>query len=83
LFRSEVKNKKKAGVPEVPIEAIKYYFGSEFLVDNFNIPEHRVEEFIRVVESGDFDFSLLNYGKEMEFLELLNKKSTEFLKAKS
>jgi hypothetical protein len=83
LFRSEVKNKKKAGVPEVPIEAIKYYFGSEFLVDNFNIPEHRVEEFIRFVESGDFDFSLLNYGKEMEFLELLNKKSTEFLKAKS
>lgn len=79
LFRSEVKDKKKVGIPEVPIESIKYYFGSEFLVDNFNIPEHRVEEFIRFVESGDFDFSLLNYGKEMEFLELLNKKSIEFL----
>ncbi|GAA4886324.1 hypothetical protein GCM10023311_06620 [Flaviramulus aquimarinus] len=79
LFRSEVKDKKKAGIPEVPIESIKYYFGSEFLVDNFNIPEHRVEEFIRFVESGDFDFSLLNYGKELEFLELLNKKSIEFL----
>ena len=79
LFRSEVKDKKKAGIPEVPIESIKYYFGSEFLVDNFNIPEHRVEEFIRFVESGNFDFSLLNYGKEMEFLELLNKKSIEFL----
>lgn len=79
LFRSEVKDKKKAGIPDVPIESIKYYFGSEFLVDNFNIPEHRVEEFIRFVESGDFDFSLLNYGKEMEFLELLNKKSIEFL----
>lgn len=80
LFRAEVKDKKKAGVPDVPIEAVKYYFGSEFLVDNFNIPEHRVEEFIRFVESGDFDFSLLNYGKEMEFLELLNKKSIAFLK---
>lgn len=79
LFRSEVKNKKKTGIPDVPVESIKYYFGSEFLVDNFKIPEHRVEEFIRYVESGDFDFSLLNYGKEMEFLELLNKKSIEFL----
>jgi len=83
LFRSGVKDKKKAGVPDVPIEAIKYYFGSEFLVDNFNIPEHRVEEFIRFVQSDDFDFSLLNYGKEMEFLELLNNKSVDFLKAKN
>ena len=82
LFRSGVKDKKKAGIPEVPIESIKYYFGSEFLVDNFSIPEHRVEEFIRFVERDDFDFSLLNYGKEMEFLELLNKKSLEFLNAK-
>ena len=82
LFRSRVKDKKKAGVPDVPIESIKYYFGSEFLVDNFNIPEHRVQEFIGFVESDDFDFSLLNYGKEMEFLELLNVKSVEFLNTK-
>lgn len=82
LFRSEVKNKNKVGVPDVPAESIKYYFGSEFLVDNFNIPEHRVEEFIRYVESGDFDFSLLNYGRELQFLELLNKKSLEFLSLK-
>lgn len=79
LFRSGVKDKKKTGVPDVPIESVKYYFGSEFLVDNFNIPEHRVQEFISYVESDDFDFSLLNYGKEMEFLELLNKKSISFL----
>lgn len=79
LFRSEVANKKKSGVPEVPVEAIKYYFGSEFLVDNFNIPKHRVEEFIRYVERDNFDFSLLNYGQELEFLELLNKKSKAFL----
>ncbi len=79
LFRSGVADKKKSGVPDVPVESIKYYFGSEFLTDNFNIPSHRVEEFIRFVESKDFDFSLLNYGKEMEFLELLNEKSLAFL----
>ncbi len=80
LFRAEVKDKREIGIPEVPIESIKYYFGSEFLIDNFNIPEHRVEEFIRYVESDNFDFSLLNYGKEMEFLELIYNKSLQFLK---
>lgn len=82
LFRSGVKNKKDVKVPEVPIESIKYYFGSEFLIYNFNIPEHRVEEFIRFVESENFDFTLLNYGKEMDFLEVLHLRSQEFLAKK-
>jgi len=83
LFRSEVKDKKAVGVPEVPVKSIKYYLGSNFLVENFNIPEHRVEEFIRYVEDEEgFDFSLLNYGNELEFLELLNTKSKIFLKIK-
>ncbi|MEM5564076.1 hypothetical protein WNY78_03125 [Psychroserpens sp. AS72] len=84
LFRSKVKDKKTAGVPDVPVSAIKYYFGSEFIIDNFNIPEHRVEEFIRFVQDDvDFDYSHLNYGKELEFLEVLNTKSKEFLKMNS
>lgn len=80
LFRSEVKDKKAAGISEVPVSAIKYYFGSTFLVDNFEIPEHRVEEFIRYVEDDEtFDFALLNYGRELEFLEVLSQKSKSFL----
>ena len=82
LFRSKVKDKDEIGIPEVPIESVKYYFGSDFLVDNFNIPEHRVEEFIRYVESDNFDMSLLNYGKEMELLELIHNKSLKFLNKK-
>jgi len=83
LFRSEVKNKKAVGVPEVPTKSIKYYLGSNFLVENFNIPEHRVEEFIRYVEDEEaFDFDLLNYGNELELLELISKKSKKFLKTK-
>lgn len=82
LFRAEVKDKKAAGIPEVPVEYVKYYLGSNFLVENFNIPEHRVEEFIRYVEDDTFDFNLLNYGNEIEFLELISKKSKEFLKTK-
>ena len=83
LFRSEVKDKKAAGIPEVPARSIKYYLGSNYLVENFDIPEHRVEEFIRYVEEDDFDFDLLNYGNEIELLELLSKKSKTFLKTKS
>jgi hypothetical protein len=83
LFRSEVKDKKAAGVPEVPVKSIKYYLGSTFLVENFNIPEHRVEEFIRYVEDEAFDFDLLNYGHEIEFLDLLSKRSKTFLSAES
>lgn len=79
LFRSEVSKDIKVNIPEVPAKSIKYYLGSEFLVNNFNIPEHRVEEFIRYVESKNFDFNLLNYGHEMEFLEVLNAKSKLFL----
>lgn len=79
LFRSEVKDKKASGIPEVPVKSIKYYLGATFLMENFNIPEHRVEEFIRYVEDDTFDFELLNYGHEIEFLELLNKKSITFL----
>ncbi|WP_460217987.1 carboxypeptidase-like regulatory domain-containing protein [Psychroserpens sp. MEBiC05023] len=84
LFRSKVKDKAAKGIPDVPVNSIKYYFGSEFIIDNFNIPEHRVEEFIQYVEDDKtFDFSLLNYGKELEFLELLNQKSKAFLNVKS
>lgn len=83
LFRSEVKNKKEAGVPEVPAEYVKYYFGSDYLVENFSIPEHRVEEFIRYVEDETFDFDLLNYGHEIELLDLLSRKSKSFLDTKS
>ena len=50
------------------------------LVDNFNIPDRiALKNLFRFVESDNFDFSLLNYGKEMEFLELLNNKKCRVL----
>ena len=82
LFRSGVSAKNKLTVTDVPSESIKYYFGSKFLVDNFNIPEHRVDEFIGYVYSSGFDYALLNYGNEMLLLELLYKKSVDFLNSK-
>ena len=83
LFRSGASSKSDQAVPGVPIESIKYYFGSKFLTDNFNIPEHRVDEFIAYVYSSGFDYSLLNYGNEMQLLELLYQKSVDFLNLKN
>lgn len=83
LFRSEVEDKKAVGITEVPATSIKYYLGANFLTENFKIPEHRVEEFIRYVEDDTFDFNMLNYGHEIEFLELLNKRSKTFLATKT
>lgn len=79
IFRSKAKEDNKIEVTEMPVEVERYYLGSEFLQDNFDIPEDRVQEFVKYVESSDFDYTLLNYGKEMEFLEVLNKKSKKFL----
>lgn len=79
LFISKAQEKDKLDVPEVPIETIRYYMGAEFLQENFDIPEDRVNDFVNYVESSDFDYTLLKYGREMEFLEVLNVKSKQFL----
>jgi hypothetical protein len=79
LFRSKVNNKEALGMQEVPAKFVKHYLGSNFLIQNFNIPAHRVEEFIMYVEDDTFDFNLLNYGNEIEFIELINEKSKTFL----
>lgn len=79
LFRSNAKAQKDVEMPVVANADVKYYLGSDFLVDNFGIPEHRVEEFIQFVQDDNFDFNLLNYGNEMDFLETLNTESKMFL----
>lgn len=79
LFRSKNKDKSDKSVTEVPIDSYKYYFSAQFLMDNFDIPENRVEDFIQYVQDENFDYSLLQYGNEMPFLELLTQKSASFL----
>ena len=54
-------------------------YSNKFLVENFNIPEDKVDDFINYVEDQDIDYSLLNSGKEFQFLELISVKSKEFL----
>lgn len=54
-------------------------YSTKFLVENFNIPENKVDAFVDYVEAEGIDYSLLDSGKEFEFLEFISLKSKEFL----
>ncbi|HXJ97934.1 MAG TPA: carboxypeptidase-like regulatory domain-containing protein [Gelidibacter sp.] len=58
------------------------HYSTKFLVENFNIPEDKVDDFINFVEEEGIDYSLLKSGKEFHFLEFISVKSKEFLKKK-
>lgn len=84
-FRSnkEKQQDKIAELSEPSKTGLRDYYGTRYIMDNFKIPEDKVDEFIKYVELNGLDYSLLSQGKEMEFLEFLSQKSTEFLKSES
>jgi len=43
----------------------------EFMMKRLNIPKEEIEKFVTFVEDTNFDLSLLEQGKELEFLDLL------------
>ena len=56
-------------------------YGNEFLNQSLNIPEDKIEEFIAYVEANQFDFHLLDRGKEIYLIEHLYNQSKRFLNA--
>ncbi|MEZ4801955.1 MAG: carboxypeptidase-like regulatory domain-containing protein [Gelidibacter sp.] len=85
LFKSnkEKKEKKNAEVLNSPMTGLRDYYSAHYIEDNFHIPEERVDEFVNYVENNGLDYSLMQKGKEMEFLEFLTQKSKDFLKTKN
>lgn len=71
---------KKDRTTNVPVSKIKNYYSNKFLIDNYNIPEDKVEEFVYWVETHGLTFELLEEGRELEFMEFLGVKSDEYLK---
>jgi len=53
-------------------------YSPEYLMDKLNIPKNQITEFIYFVEDSGIDKSLLEDGKELQFLEFIIKKSKEF-----
>ncbi|MEO7284410.1 MAG: carboxypeptidase-like regulatory domain-containing protein [Gelidibacter sp.] len=79
IFNSK-KNKKIEMMGEEDSSAVfTELYSTKFLVENFNIPEDKVDAFVDYVEAEGIDYSLLNSGKEFQFLEFISVKSKEFL----
>ena len=75
LFKSK-KNRDEATVASDRDIVEKY--SPEYLMDKLNIPKHQMNEFIYFVEDSGMDKTLLEDGKELQFLEYIIKKSKEF-----
>jgi hypothetical protein len=76
------KNKKyNADIPEVTITLEDKYENS-FYIDNFKIPEDKIQAFMVYVENNNFNNLLLLPENEMELIELLNTQSQLFLAQK-
>ncbi|MFT5215917.1 MAG: hypothetical protein ACI83H_001034 [Glaciecola sp.] len=75
LFKSK-KNRDEATVASDRDIVEKY--SPEYLMDKLNIPKHQMNEFIYFVEDSGMDKTLLEDGKELQFLDYIIKKSKEF-----
>jgi len=79
IFKSNKNNGRNEALSATTYDDFTDHYSTKFLVENFNIPEPKVEAFIKYVEDEGLDYSLLNSGKEFLFLEFISEKSKEFL----
>jgi hypothetical protein len=88
MFLEPLFNKSKKGknrtteeTANIPVGGFQEHYSTQFLVDNFKIPEDQIDEFITYVETHGLDYSLLDKGKEFEFLDFISQKSVLFLES--
>ena len=84
LFKSDKKEiERRQEANELRIKALKLEnkYSTNYYIENFNIPEDSVQEFIAYAEK-DLDHNLLLRGKELHLIEYLNMKSKMFLEEK-
>ena len=78
IFKSNKNDKNTSST--ISYDELTDHYSANFLIENFNIPENKVEAFMSYVEAEGIDYSLLNSGKEFQLLEFISQKSQEFLK---
>jgi len=80
------KNKKKDYKDSrlvTPISSFSKMFKPSYFVDNYNIPEDKVQSFIGYVEESQFDIKLLEPKNKLKLIEYLHSKSKTFLAVKN
>jgi len=75
LFKSNINRSETALASD---RDIVEKYSPEYLLDKLNIPKHQMTEFIYFVEDSGMDKTLLDDGKELQFLDFIIKKSKEF-----
>lgn len=83
LFKSKKEPKSAAEIVNNQPNSLRDYYSAHYITDNFKIPEEKIDEFVLYVEDHGLDYSMLEKGKEMEFLEFLTVKSKQFLNSES
>jgi len=80
------KNKKKDYKDSrlvTPISNFSKMFKPSYFVDNYNIPEDKVQSFIGYVEESQFDIKLLEPKNKLKLIAYLHSKSKTFLAIKN
>lgn len=79
LIKPLFKSKKNKQEPELATDMqLTEKYSPEYLMDKLNIPKNKITEFIYFVEDSGIDKTLLDDGKELQFLDFIIKKSKEF-----
>jgi hypothetical protein len=79
LVKPIFKSKKKDGMKFTnTYQNLTAKYSLSYLVKNLSIPQDKVNEFVYFVENSGFDTSLMDDGKELQFLEFLVAQSKLF-----
>ncbi len=80
IFKS--KKPKKEFIPNYKKTSILDVYSKDYLSEILSIKDKDVVEFIYYVEENNFDTSLLNQNKEIEFINYLKQQEKQFVKIK-
>jgi len=80
IFNSK---KKDANSISNSYQSLTNKYSLSYLEKNLNIPIDKVDKFVSFIEDNEFDESLMDDGKELQFLEFLIAKSIAFKKIES
>ena len=80
IFKS---NKTKNETPTYKKGSILKVYSKEYLTQMLSVKDEDVVEFVYYVEENNFDYSLLESNKELEFITFMKQQEKQFLKVKN
>jgi len=81
IFKKKKGEKEKKDLRlETPISIISQTLPQSYFIENYNIPQNKVQAFIGYLEASNFDDKLLESKNELKLIEYLHKQSKIFLK---